>query len=527
MTPHYSKLLFSCATNIKVEFFNSGLSEQEATNLTTFVEKCKRITSVELANTAHFKKATWRRLLKSIAYTKKNLDVFLPAAAIKPSVLASFHKYKRQFRLIVKDFDNVVDESDETEDEVNGYNEVFASDEDDDVSLSRILKRQDIDCYDTPVHVKRTVQNVKDTLKTSMIQAGRARLRNHPMNNFVEIPTGLDKIVKKGCAYHKLLRQIEADEYLGVTTSREDKIEELVKCIASQLTEAILLGVNSWIYLISFDVFLHGEPNMDDCARGNSGFFSLPTVRILNPSEGRATWKELVINYGSMEILITAAVCGSLVGRKRCVYLGPSVPESALNLIGKDTFTICVPLDNAPYISSIRLLRDYTRLTANKRWSFSSEEFSKTGFSLCHPIAMDKHTTRLNMIKPDAASIASILVSIVVRRYYSKVDQQLLLHKLLKTNEISNALTEHSSSTATTIEQVSNLKYDKTRPLGRIIKILLLIDQRLGDNDSVILADLLCDKEFSLSVVNIYKSIIAPAMKKAHKSLYEKYKLPK
>ncbi|KAG2219541.1 hypothetical protein INT45_003106 [Circinella minor] len=240
----------TCATNIKVEFSNSGLSEQEATNLTTFVERCKRITSIEFENTANFKKATWRRLLKSIAYTKKNLDVFLPAAAIKPSVLTSFREYKRQFRLIVKDFENVVEESDETEDEVNGYNEVFANDEDDDISLGRILKRHDIDCYDTPVHVKRTVQNVKDTLKTSVIQA--------------------DKIVKKGGAYHKLLRQIEADEYLGVTTSREDKIEELVRCIASQLTEAILLGVNSWIYLISFDIFLHGEPNMDDCAPTNS-----------------------------------------------------------------------------------------------------------------------------------------------------------------------------------------------------------------------------------------------------------------
>lgn len=137
------------------------------------------------------------------------------------------------------------------------------------------------------------------------------------------------------------------------------------------LKYCVLLGAKSWIYIIQFDVFVQNVTRIRDCSRPpKDAYQEVPVAKIKNRGEFSESWMEIVLNWGYLEILITAGYFGENGSKMPAPLLGSSLLDKIGQMLRDDEYSITVLLHRMDPVSSTRFLHDYTKNPATKRWSF-------------------------------------------------------------------------------------------------------------------------------------------------------------
>lgn len=243
------------------------------------------------------------------------------------------------------------------------------------------------------------------------------------MSTYCQLPKSLDKLVEKGTAYYRLCERIDDDSLFSMFGSEESRINETVKSNAGRLVECVLLGERSWALIIHFDVFVQNNADIDDCALPKkSAYVERASGYVIDKNEYGAMWKEIVVRWGNMEFLALGGFCGERGSSARRPFLGSALPASVAAMLRCAKYEVLVPYEPVKAVSSVRFLRNYTKKVAGKPWSFGSKRFSREGFQPCHPLAVDRHTLRMNARSKDKASLASLVLDIVIARKYTQED---------------------------------------------------------------------------------------------------------
>ncbi|KAG0163942.1 hypothetical protein DFQ28_010838 [Apophysomyces sp. BC1034] len=250
-----------------------------------------------------------------------------------------------------------------------------------------------------------------------------------------------------------------------------------------------------------------------------------PAAHIVDKKEYSATWKEIIIRVGHVELLVIGGFIGELGSKKRCPFLGPALGTEVSRMFGQsEEFEILVPFEPVTHVRSVRHLRSYTRVHANRLWSFESARYAQSDFRLCHPLAYDFHPTRRSAREPSAASLTSIALSIIADRKYNRSRRQEVLTALSKTNDGQAAIKKNSSTHIQNVADYTQI-IRSVYPLSRLLRpleILVKIDALFSEENEVIdiTAHILL---FAGDALRLYKETLAPAMKRANSKAVSKF----
>ena len=152
--------------------------------------------------------------------------------------------------------------------------------------------------------------------------------------------------------------------------------------------------------LTQFDIFLHGNPVYNDCARKQEHAYTIkPYVRVVSKKEFGNTHYRLVIGWGNIEILALGGYYGKVTTNEKHTFLGSSVLKKLVLWLSNDfkDASIFIPLNQQDYFQIIRSLRDYTTEEhASRMWSLGLRRTAIVGrFGACNPLSFKNHWTVL------------------------------------------------------------------------------------------------------------------------------------
>lgn len=300
---------------------------------------------------------------------------------------------------------------------------------------------------------------------------------------------------------------------------------DMVLAHAKQLVMAALIGRESWVLVTHFDVFLQNESGIDDCALpSDETFSSSPSAKITTKNEFRSNWKEVIIQWGCLQFLAVGGYYGEQGKSTRNAFLGSALPATC-PLSAGDDFTIAIPFFSCSYEQTTRFLRDYSKKSAALPWSFGATEFSRNGFKPCHPLRYDCHISRVNA-KPNVASLASMLLSCVAHRKFTKNDLLIVKWTLAKTLHMQASLKASEGMLPQSLESAMNLlkSSNATSPLLRPLEMFVHLERSLGDQSSI---DLSFAEKLASAALDIYKNTLVRHITVANQSTLDKLKKKK
>jgi hypothetical protein len=144
---------------------------------------------------------------------------------------------------------------------------------------------------------------------------------------------------------------------------------------------AVILGSKYWILLTHFDVYLQNMSGIDDCAIPCKWPYSgHPVVKIISKTEFGNEWKEIIVQWGRMQLLAVGGFFGQVGSYHKTAFLGSAISAEAA--IADDNFRILVPFCQQPFLRTTRYLRNFCKDGACLEWSFCSEQFFLTAFTM-------------------------------------------------------------------------------------------------------------------------------------------------
>lgn len=131
-----------------------------------------------------------------------------------------------------------------------------------------------------------------------------------------DLPRALDKLKGSDIKYTSVTQGPVADEILSSAFNAKEMLDGRVAAISSKYVEAILLSPRIWVYITHFDSFLQYGRGFDDCAISRKLTLtqegSNPKADIIDKNEYAATWKEIVIRIGQLELLALGGFMGEI-----------------------------------------------------------------------------------------------------------------------------------------------------------------------------------------------------------------------
>ncbi|KAI9322795.1 hypothetical protein BX666DRAFT_659699 [Dichotomocladium elegans] len=226
---------------------------------------------------------------------------------------------------------------------------------------------------------------------------------------------------------------------------------------------------------------------------------------------------------GSMEFLVQAAFYGERSNTRVQSYLGSSIPEAALQIIGSQQFQILVLLEPAETVASIRFLRTYTKKAAYFLWSFNSKRFANQQYAPTHPLTLDRHSTRIKANKKDKSSLASLVIRIIVARKFTLGDRERAFELLEHTRVFSKVASTTWRSKKSIGDALDTLEF-ATPKSGLLLPLRLLAElDVLEAGATEVGISALYNKKLRDNLLKMYSTCIAPIMKKCNASTIEKY----
>lgn len=216
----------------------------------------------------------------------------------------------------------------------------------------------------------------------------------------------------------------------------------------------------------------------------------LPKAHLIDKNEFGTAWKEVIIRWGSLEILVIGGYSGEISSSTRKAFLGSALPKSIADLFTETEFSIFVPLQHLESIASVWHLRDYSKRASGKLWSYESKGFSVEKFRVCHPLAIDQHSTWWNKKEPDAASVASFVLSLAAKKTYSVDGRQKALGLLARTKDVKKLRMQDGSQPFFQSLSIVSKLLKEQNPKSRLhcpLSLLWTLDQHLGTLETVIL----------------------------------------
>ncbi|KAF7720467.1 hypothetical protein EC973_008394, partial [Apophysomyces ossiformis] len=237
----------------------------------------------------------------------------------------------------------------------------------------------------------------------------------------------------------------------------------------------------SWVLITHLDAFVQNS-YVDSCAwRQRQQPSSVPRGKLVDKNEHRTTWKELVVQWGSFEMLAIAGYFGERGNNRKHAFVGSALDKTAMEILGRDTnFDVFVPVNTVPFVRSVRFLRDYSKTDSGREWSFESRRFAQTQLRACHPLAYDQHPTRQRSTVTTPASLVSALLRVTANRKYNRQDRQQFLDLLFRTKDVRDLLAR-GIAVEDNMMLIRDL-LERENPRSKLIKpmnLMISIDEQL------------------------------------------------
>jgi hypothetical protein len=182
-----------------------------------------------------------------------------------------------------------------------------------------------LDLLDTPPNAKRHHRVLIDTMKETLYQAGYFKLKC--ANSSEQFPSPVYKCTHPHANYELLSECRDPTNLQAVINPSKKVLEEnLFKPVDQKFVESVIITPSIWILLTEVDIFITDRKDLDDCAyhlepeKTHGLSIKTSTNKYLG-----AGYKELVMQYGSYQILGLAGIYGNnehVLGG----FLGSSVP---------------------------------------------------------------------------------------------------------------------------------------------------------------------------------------------------------
>ncbi|KAJ8658689.1 hypothetical protein O0I10_005729 [Lichtheimia ornata] len=218
---------------------------------------------------------------------------------------------------------------------------------------------------------------------------------------------------------------------------------------------------------------------------GDHDGYTNPEAVVIEKTQYRDRWNELVIRWGPVEYLVMAAYC--------------------------------VRRSPASVVTSQRYLRNYCKHDSARLWSYNSQSFSDAGFYPTHPLAIDHHTARARSKYKDKASLASLVLNLVISRHLTSHHRQAALTILESTKEFSHISTTEWARVSTIEEAVSI--FERTVPSAGILHPLRILNKLdiLPQSEHCRISHLLNDTNIVDDIREMYNQPIANTFKSCNK----------
>ncbi|CAO3673131.1 unnamed protein product [Umbelopsis ramanniana] len=314
--------------------------------------------------------------------------------------------------------------------------------------------------------------------------------------------------------YHCPNLKFDGQSFLSHVNQDQKKVVSMaIESHTQKLVNAVLLGTTYWILLTHFDVYLQNMSGTDDCAIPSKWQYSAhPIIKILRKTEFGKEWKEIIVQWGRIQVLAVGGFFGQVGSYQKTAFLGSAIPAEAD--IADDNFRILVPFCQQPYLRTTRYLRNFCKYSATLEWSFCSEQFLFNNFSPCHPTQYDNHYTRAGCA-PSTASIISIILRCIVNRHVTKCEIERTMEVLAKVPEMVSAMRE-SGAIANDLQSANAilLQHKSNSSLLRPLKTLVEMEKLLGDKEDVSLTYFA--SVFEDEILGMYKNIMYRHVKRCN-----------
>ncbi|KAF7721079.1 hypothetical protein EC973_005497 [Apophysomyces ossiformis] len=515
------------ASNLTLDLGNATVSKEMTSKIREFLERFVNVEYLNLVN-ADIPLKSVHRLSAAILSTKSRVIIKIPycnRTKWLDGITTRRRKYPNEVKFMFTyddpqgyTFENMSSDEQDSSEEEDNYSQLCHTSPSSS-SIRGLLKRPYHDCWETPPSVRRRVDEFKVHEKIAAIESAIARVRNHKIHTLITLPKALDGLVDRQTAYRHLKNEQCPDNcVVGVTSANPNlEVDRCVQETAPRFVESVLIGKTSWVLITHLDAFVQNS-YVDSCAwRQRQQPSSVPRGKLVDKNEHRTTWKELVIQWGSFEILAIAGYFGERGNDRKHAFVGSALDKSAGEILGRDTdFDVFVPVNTVPSIRSVRFLRDYSKADSGKEWSFESRRFAETVLRACHPLAYDQHPTRQRSTVATTASLASALLRVTANRKYDRQDRQKFLDVLFKTKDIRDIL-----ASGVTVEDDLALVRDRLQhqnPKSRILSLLNLMitidEQLLSPATEVGLVSF--SHRHQDELLSVYKAHLATSIRKAN-----------
>lgn len=119
-----------------------------------------------------------------------------------------------------------------------------------------------------------------------------------------------------------------------------------------------------WFFITSLSIFIHNNPQMDDCADYSKfGYQTSPVAFIRRKTSMGKDYFEMTIRLSYMELLANNGFFGSLDGISFTPFLGSSLPNLpnaiTLNINTSSSYSIFIPKTICQQVHQERILNQY------------------------------------------------------------------------------------------------------------------------------------------------------------------------
>lgn len=219
-----------------------------------------------------------------------------------------------------------------------------------------------------------------------------------------------------------------------VTIADADLVEKYVEEMGSQLVESVIVGDKFWYFITQVDVYLKDNPFFDDCSQARRiQRCSRPQPILMQKNHKDKYWTELSIWWGDIEAHVIGAFWGRRRSTEKWASLGPSMAFPASQKFeGDNNLKLYLATNVVSNTRTFRLLRDYTKAAAMKRWSFASTFYYSKGFFPAHPLMYANHPSRAYSRVPTLDCVASNVIASYTSRRSATDHVQSMMNMLQK-----------------------------------------------------------------------------------------------
>ncbi|KAI7874385.1 hypothetical protein K492DRAFT_120308, partial [Lichtheimia hyalospora FSU 10163] len=153
----------------------------------------------------------------------------------------------------------------------------------------------------------------------------------------------------------------------------------LADTLAQHFIESILFFQSWWFMITGFDVFIHNHCSIDDSADSTLSTFHEHAIAKISEKgyHGANRHYEISIFLGHVELLAVAGLFGNVDQIEKQAFLGSSVKNLPTHLQRPATASkILIRKEGARVTKTIRLLRQYAKMSSNRQWGYYSYAYA-------------------------------------------------------------------------------------------------------------------------------------------------------